>query len=86
MTAERERFAKNLALMAAGPNDDTKNEEGPKVADVKSSKDIADTQYLRDNKAKWAAIRDHIGRTMETVDHKKGSSPKTLPRITPVTI
>ena len=75
MTAERERFAKNLALMAAGSNEAVKVVDTSKPQEGKySSTDGAPpsipggAEALSASRAKWAAIRDHIGRTMETMD------------------
>ena len=73
LTAERDRFAKNLALMAAevpniAGNATISKIVGPCTTEIAVTNDAATL-----NHAKWAAIRAHVGRTMEMTDHRNNS-------------
>ena len=70
--AERERFDKNLALLAFGRDqryDGQPKGSSPSVED----QNIQDADLLEARKktsARWTAIREHISRTMEIIDQK----------------
>lgn len=72
--AEKERFAKNLALMAARSNEAVRRgEESPQILERSNGPlNTSEIEAASANRARWAAIRDHIGMTMETMDHKRG--------------
>ena len=72
MMAERERFAKNLALMASGPGEAAKGEQNgsTRLREDKETQNGAGTEAMGRNRAKWTAIRNHISRTMETIDSR----------------
>lgn len=74
LTAERDRFAKNLALMARRSNDSIENAMGLGVNNTKNPDEIAMNESSSGSGARWAAIRAHVERTMETVDHRNSSS------------
>ena len=75
MIAERERFAKNLALMASGPIDSAQRRQGGpmKLVHEKETQSDAEAETLSRSRVRWIAIRDHISRTMETKDSRFSS-------------
>ena len=73
LTAERERFAKNLALMAAEVPHNADNATIPKIAGPRTTEIAVTNDAATLNHAKWAAIRAHVGRTMETANHRNDS-------------
>ena len=72
LKAERERFAKNLALMATEPRNEIKEARSSGVTDD-NDPDLA-ASIPNGARARWAAIRAHVGRTMEMVDRRNDSS------------
>ena len=75
MIAERERFAKNLALMASGPDEVAKGErEGSmKLSVDQESENTTWAKATSRNRIRWTAVRNHISQTMETIDPKSSS-------------
>ena len=69
LTGERERFAKNLALMALEPVNEACNATSSQTSNAGNPGVAGPNDPSNSRRAKWAAIRAHVGRTMETVHH-----------------
>ncbi len=75
MMAERARFDKNLALLAFGPGKTSVGEleVSSQTNEDQNTLSVGPLESTKRNKARWTAIREHISRTMETVDRKPTS-------------
>jgi hypothetical protein len=75
MVAERARFDKNLSLMAFSPNKTSEggNEVSLRLNEGQNVANADPVEATNRTTARWAAIREHISRTMETIDRNPAS-------------